>query len=75
MNIKTRLLALGFTGAILAGSILVATGEVEVWRTYVDPTPPYLNLHSPPHYLNRHSQLHTTLTVTHAQAPRYLNHQ
>jgi lysozyme len=37
MNIKTRLMALGFTGAILTGGVLVAIGEDEVLRTYVDP--------------------------------------
>ncbi|MBB1391808.1 hypothetical protein H5185_20710 [Shewanella sp. SG44-6] len=37
MNIKTRLLALGFTGAILTGGVLVATSKNEVLRTYVDP--------------------------------------
>lgn len=30
-------MALGFTGAILTGGVLVATGEGEVLRTYVDP--------------------------------------
>jgi len=30
-------MALGFTGAILTGGVLVAIGEDEVLRTYVDP--------------------------------------
>ena len=30
-------MALGFTGAILTGGVLVATGEGEVLRTYIDP--------------------------------------
>ena len=37
MNIKTRLLALGLSGALLTGGVLVATGEGEVLRTYIDP--------------------------------------
>jgi lysozyme len=37
MNIKTRLMALGFTGAILTGGVLVATSEDEVLHTYIDP--------------------------------------
>ncbi|WP_351008824.1 lysozyme [Shewanella sp. S1-58-MNA-CIBAN-0166] len=37
MNIKTRLLALGLSGVLLTGGVLVATGEGEVLRTYVDP--------------------------------------
>ncbi|MCW3171420.1 lysozyme [Shewanella subflava] len=37
MNIKSRLMAMGFTGAVLIGGVLVVNSEGEVHATYVDP--------------------------------------
>ncbi|WP_434927171.1 lysozyme [Shewanella sp. HL-SH2] len=37
MNIKSRLMALGLSGALLTGGVLVATSEGEMLHSYVDP--------------------------------------
>lgn len=37
MNIKSRLLAIGFTGAVLTGGVFIATSENEILHTYIDP--------------------------------------
>ena len=37
MNIRSRLMAMGLTGALLTGGVLVATSEGEVHGTYIDP--------------------------------------
>jgi GH24 family phage-related lysozyme (muramidase) len=37
MNIKSRLMALGLTGALLTGGVFIATHEGQVNGTYIDP--------------------------------------
>lgn len=37
MNIRSRLMALGLSGALLTGGVLVATSEGEILYSYVDP--------------------------------------